>query len=134
MRRVHGTAGPFEIVPLGLPMLALVLVSGIAFFRTDFWLLGAAFIAGGFLVVSALFYLSSVHTRRSGAPIVGRWTVHRNSLVIGTVIALLGGFTFLAAADDLGRMDVGGFVVPLAQTGFSMMIVGGFWVVLSLRG
>lgn len=120
----------FQILPLSLLILALVLTTGMAFFHSDFWLLGASFIAAGFLVVSTLFYLASKRTRahsnkvRKGADV--------KHLGTGTLSTAAGAFALLVVTGDVGA-SLGGYETVVAQLGFALTVAGSFWLVMTVR-
>ena len=120
----------FQILPLSLLILALVLTTGMAFFHSDFWLLGGSFIAAGFLVVSTLFYLASkrmsAHAKkiRKGADV--------KHLGTGTLSTVAGAFALLVVTGDVGA-SLGGYETVVAQLGFALTIMGGFWLVMTVR-
>ena len=120
----------FQILPLSLLILALVLTTGMAFFRFDFWLLGAAFITGGFLLVSALVYMASKRVRAQSRNLQkGADVMH---LGTGTLSTAAGAFALLAVTGDFGA-DFGDYKIFAAQIGFALMIIGGFWLVMTVR-
>ncbi len=120
----------FQILPLSLLMLALVITTGAAFFRTDFWLLGAAFISLGFLAVSSLLYLASRRMRASRR--IERKGADVKHLGTGTASAAVGSFALLAVTGDAGAV-LGDYRILVAQLGFALTIVGGFWLLMTVR-
>jgi len=120
----------FQVLPLSLLILALVLTGGVAFFRSDIWLLGASFVAGGFLVVSSLMYLASKQPPSSDN--AGRKNVNAKHLGTGTLSTIAGSIAILAVMGDFG-VSAGEGMVFVAQLGFALVIAGGFWLVMTIR-
>ncbi len=120
----------YQILPLSLLILALVTTAGMAFFRSDFWLLGASFIAGGFLVVSTLLYLAS--KRMPILPSGANRIANPRHLSTGTLSTAAGAAAMLAMTGELGS-QIGAYKVFVAQIGFALVVMGGFWLVLTLR-
>jgi len=128
--RQYDTQLRFQVLPLSLLILALILTAGMAFFRSDYWLLGASFIAGGFLVVSALMYLAS-KTPPDYSRSVSRG-VNAKHLGTGTASTAAGTVAILAVMGDVGA-NLGTVKVFVAQIGFALVVMGAFWLVLTLR-
>jgi len=120
----------FQILPLSLLILALVLTTGMAFFPSDFWLLGASFIAAGFLVVSMLFYLASKRMRAHAKRV--RKGPDVRHLGTGTLSTAAGAFALLVVTGDVGA-SLGGYETAVAQLGFALTVVGGFWMAMTVR-
>ncbi len=119
-----------QVLPLSLLLLALVLTTGMAFFRFDFWLMGAAFIAAGALVVSMLIYLTSKRVRANSGSSAKSADVRH--LGTGTLSTFAGTMSLFIVSGDFGT-HLGDYKVFVAQIGFALMIVGGFWLVMTVR-
>jgi hypothetical protein len=128
--RQYGSELRFQVLPLSLLILAFVLVAGMVFFRSDVWLLGASFIAGGFLVVSTLLYIASKrlpsHTKNANR---GANTKH---LGTGTLSTAAGAVALFAVTGHVGT-SIGEYTVFIAQIGFALMVMGAFWLALTVR-
>ena len=118
------------MLPLSLLILVLVLISGMAFFRSDFWLLGASFIAGGFLVVSTLLYVAS--KRLAARPKNVSRFANAKHLGTGTTSAAAGAVALFALTGHLGA-SFGAYSVFVAQLGFTLVVMGAFWLALAIR-
>lgn len=126
----HHSELRYQVLPLSMLILALVVTAGMAFFRSDYWLLGASFIAGGFLVVSTLLYLAS--KRVQVKPVSSKKVANTKHLGAGTLSTAVGAVALLAVMGEIGA-QLGIYKVFVAQIGFALVIMGGFWLVLTLR-
>jgi len=126
----HQTDLRLQIIPLSLLILALVLTTGVAFFHSDFWLLGACYIAAGFLVVSTLLYLASKRIDTSPDEVQKSASVKR--LGTGTLSTAAGAFALFTLTGDIGT-SLGDYATVIAQLGFALTVAGCFWLVMTVR-
>jgi len=129
IRRYHADIR-YHVLPLSLLMLAFVTIAGMAFFRSDFWLLGALFIAGGFLIVSSLIHMAS--RRMPAHPVAASRKKHAKRLGAGTVSTAAGVIAMFAVMGEAG-VQLGAFKVFIAQVGFALVVMGAFWLAMTLR-
>ncbi len=126
----HHAALRFHVLPLSLLILALVVTTGMAFFRSDTWLLGASFIAGGFLIVSTLLYVGSKRLDAHQRNVSRRGTAKH--LGTGTLSAVAGMVSLFVVVGEIG-VSLGTYSVLVEQLGFAWIVTGAFWLALAVR-